>query len=158
MIHSSFDGPLSSSSDSEEESDRLLSPLESFIFSLLFSVSGSLTVPSANLAPLRSEEIAPGKAAPGEGPGEAPGSCNFFFIRSSAEDDTILDDLKTVASRPPVLASGALKIRGVDPFSVIILVLDTDLDCAFNRTASCFFLNSVTSPAICQLLNCLIKT
>ncbi|GAV80420.1 hypothetical protein CFOL_v3_23881, partial [Cephalotus follicularis] len=152
----SFVGPLSTSSESEEESDTLPSPLASFSLSLLFSLCKPFTVASTALEPLDSNAAVPDEAGVSEEVIGAPGSCNFFFIKSSADDDPGTPEvLRAVASRPPVLTAGALKLMGEDPFSVNTLVFGTEIGCSFDTSSSCFFLNSATSVGICQLLNCL---
>lgn len=93
----------------------LPSPLVSFSLSLLFSLCWPLGVLSTPLEPFDSE----GPGTDGEVTG-APESCNFFLIRSSADDDPCtVEALKAMASRPPELMAGAIKLIGADPFSII---------------------------------------
>lgn len=129
MIQFSLVGTLSSSSESEEDSDKLPLSLASFDFSLLFSFCGTLFVDSSAFDPFTSDDITPGEAGAGEETaGGAPESINFFFTRSSAEDPGTNEGLRVVASRPPVLTAGMLKLTGADPFSVDSLTFGVDGD------------------------------
>lgn len=125
-MHSSFDGPLSSSSESEEESDKLPSPLASFNFSLLLSFGKPFIATSTALEPFNSEATAPDASGAAEEVTGVPESCSFFLIKSRADDDPGPEVLRVVASRPPVLTAGALKVVGVVPFSIMMLVFGTD--------------------------------
>lgn len=140
-------GPPSSSSESEEELDMSPSPFLSLLSFWIFFI-----VASIGFEPLSSTETEPDTDGE-ELESGIPESCNFFFMRSSAEDEADApEDLTAMASRPPVLAAGVLKLTRSDPFSVIILVLVTDTEETCKASASCFFLNSVISLGICQLL------
>lgn len=117
-------GPPSSSSESEEELEISPSPF----LSLLLSMWGLLVVASTGFEPLSSNATEPDTAGE-ELESGIPESCNFFFMRSSAEDEEDApEDLTATASRPPVLAAGVLKLTRSDPFSVIVLVMVTDTD------------------------------
>lgn len=153
ITHSSFVGPLSASSESEDDSVILPSPLASFSFSLLFSLCKPLAVVSTALEPFNSDAEVPDGVGPGEEVTGVPESCNFFFIKSSADDDPgTTEALRAKASRPPVLMAGAFKLIGADSFSVDKLVCVDEIEYSLNVSLSCFFFNSVTSFGICQLL------
>ncbi|KAG5608602.1 hypothetical protein H5410_019883 [Solanum commersonii] len=77
---SSLVGTLSSSSESEEDSDKLPLSLASFDFSLLFSFCGTLVVDSTAFDPFTSDDITPDEAGTGEETASgAPKSINFFL-------------------------------------------------------------------------------
>ena len=129
MIQSSLVGTLSSSSESEEDSDKLPLSLASFDFSLLFSFCGILVVDSSAFDPFTSDDITPDEAGAGEETASGvPKSINFFFTRSSAEDPGTNEGLRDVASRPPVLTAGMLKLIGADHFSADSLTFNIDGD------------------------------
>lgn len=116
-------GPPSSSSESEDELDISPSPFLSLSFWRLLEVA------STGFEPLSSNPTEPDTAGPVEPESGIPESCNFFFMRSNAEDEAEApEDLTAMASRPPVLAAGVLKLTRSDPFSVTTLVLVNDTD------------------------------
>ncbi|KAJ0095156.1 hypothetical protein Patl1_15756 [Pistacia atlantica] len=56
-----------------------------------------------------------------------PESCSFFLIKSRVDNDPGPKVLRVVASCPPVLTAGALKAVGANAFSIVMLVLGTDV-------------------------------
>ena len=129
MMHSSFEGPLSSSSESEDVSETLAAPLVSFCLSLLLSACMPLEVDSTAFEPFDSDPVCTDGAGIEEEVTGVPESCNFFLIKSKADDGLCrLEGLRAAASRPPVLIAGAFRVTIPDPLSDKTLVFGTDIN------------------------------
>lgn len=127
-MHSSFEGPLSSSSESEDVSETLASPLVSFALSLLLSTCKPLAVESTVFEPFDSGPVCTDGAGIEEEATGVPESCNFFLIKSKADGEFCrLEGLRAAASRPPVLIAGAFRVTIPDPLSDNTLVFETDI-------------------------------
>ena len=125
-MHSSFEGPLSSSSESEDVSETLASPLASFCLSLLLSFCRLLAVELVAFEPFDSDPDCTDGVGIEEDVTGAPDSCNFFLIKSSADGELCtIEGLEATASRPPVVIAGAFRVTIPDPLSDNTLVFGT---------------------------------